>query len=694
MTEGSDKPTAGAASAAATPPPPGSTVPLDPEELQATAERYTAFFNTEFQAAAERYAAFFYTVPVALLVCETIRNADGAPDLVVLDANPEFEQEFRWSRREILGRRVRELNTDTDEFWIELLHEAAQSGHSIRYEHYSRRIDRYLEGTAFRIRPGVAGLTASDVTQRRQLAEELRKLHWQQELILANAGEGIFGLDHDGRISFINPVAVDALAYGDESLVGRLACDLWHDHGPLAPPAANAECPFAATLRDGSVRRGSTDRFRRQDGSLLTVDYACTPILDAGKIAGAVVLFRDISSRQRHDEERRHLEERLRQAQKIESLGILAGGIAHDFNNLLMVIIGNAELLLSDLAENSPLRLSTQGILKASQRAAELSRSMLTYAGRSSVTIHPLDLNNLLRNMGNLLAVSIPSRIAIEYDCAADLPEIHADESQLHQMVLNLVTNAAEAIGTQAGTIHLKTGIVRLQRVDFRASYLDDNQAEGAYALLEIRDDGCGMSADVQGRMFDPFFTTKFTGRGLGLATVLGIVRSHAGTIQVKSEPGRGTRVRVFLPCPVTARRTPVAVVAPVAAPVVPVTQAPVIMVVDDEEGIRQVVQAYLQKHGYKVLLAVDGVEALEVMQQNPGQIQAVILDLNMPRMGGEDTFTALRQIRPDLPVILCSGYEEEDAVRSFGGLGLSGFLHKPYETRALLARLDKLVRH
>ncbi|MCX7045669.1 MAG: response regulator [Candidatus Sumerlaeota bacterium] len=412
--------------------------------------------------------------------------------------------------------------------------------------------------------------------------------------------------------------------------------------------------------------------------------------------------LREAESRRKHkraQEERRRLEAQMQQAQKLESLGILAGGIAHDFNNLLTVILGNADLALMEMSPFAPARHSLENIQKAGQRAANLARQMLAYSGKSRLVVQSVDLNELVREMGRLLEISIPSKVTLKYELADAMPPIVADVAQLQQIIMNLITNASEAIGEQMGAISLRTGVKKYDRVELAGSVIYENQPEGMYVVMEVSDTGCGMDAETMSKIFDPFFTTKFTGRGLGLAATLGIVRGHRGAILTQSEPGRGTTFRVLIPVydPAGANGKELFPGAGVMASEISCdtirAASPLVLLADDNENIVSLVSRMLTHAGFRILTAANGRETVERFRERPEEIACVLLDLTMPLMDGLEAFRELRRIKPDVRVVLASGYHEEEAMRRFAGGGWAGFLSKPYQMTTLIDELKRVLK-
>jgi CheY-like chemotaxis protein len=360
-------------------------------------------------------------------------------------------------------------------------------------------------------------------------------------------------------------------------------------------------------------------------------------------------------------------------------MGLLAGGIAHDFNNLLMGVLGNADLALTMLSPENPAHDFVRTILDTGKKLADLTNQMLAFSGKGRFVVQPMDLNRIVRNLGDLLGMAVPKGVEIRYDLDPDLPRVEADASQLRQLVLNLVTNAGEAIGKLEGSIAVATGTVHASREFFRQTRLGKSLPEGEYVSFEVTDTGAGIEPDAMKKIFDPFFSTKFSGRGLGLAAVHGIVRSHNGAIRLESEPGQGSTFQVlFPPAARPASSTPVARKRGVFK------GKGTVLVVDDEESVRSVAEKMLRNLGFDVLTAVDGVEGLETLRAHEPSITGVLLDLTMPRMDGKEAFVRIREILPDLPVLLMSGYNQQEVQARFAGAGLAGFLQKPFTLASL----------
>jgi signal transduction histidine kinase len=388
--------------------------------------------------------------------------------------------------------------------------------------------------------------------------------------------------------------------------------------------------------------------------------------------------------------ERRELEEQLRRAQKLESLGLLAGGVAHDFNNLLTGILGNASLVMDMVPLEPAARGMLQDIVRASERAADLTRQLLAYAGKGKFVIEPVDASAVVRDISELIRASVPRTVKLSLDLQPDLPPLEGDPTQIQQLVMNLILNAVEATGERPGTVRVATGIRDIRGLEPVTQFRPDPPPPGRYLKIQISDDGCGMTEAVKAQIFDPFFTTKFTGRGLGLAAALGIVRSHKGAIAVDSTEGMGSIFTVLLPAiptPPALKDTARAANSGVEA------GTGAVLVIDDEDVVRRTARAALEHFGYTVFEAADGSDGADLFSRLHDRISAVLLDLTMPRMDGHDVWRYIRRIRPDMKVVITSGFEESDAMRQFTEDPALLFLKKPFTATALARKIGMALK-
>ena len=417
---------------------------------------------------------------------------------------------------------------------------------------------------------------------------------------------------------------------------------------------------------------------------LLRVRLAWGPeARDGQRIVGAA---RDITEEVKAERERRRLDLHMREMQRLESLGRLAGGIAHDFSNALTVILGNTKLAMEELDKGTLERSRLGRVRSASEFAAGLTEQMLTYAGEAAVTLEPLDISRVVREIQELLHASVRGKVTLETDLPDGLPAFEGDVTQIRQVLVNLVTNAAEAICEEAGSIRVRTGARRLDGREARESYGTPGGQPGHYVLLEVADTGPGLEPVEQARVFEPFFTTKSAGRGLGLASVLGIVRAHAGLVRIQSARGRGTTFQVLLPRSHREAR-------PVAAAPVTVGGTGRVLVVDDDDAVLEVATAFLERAGFEVTTASDAGAALGLLRAAGIPCDAVVLDLVLPDLSAEETLLRIREARPGLPLVCVSGHDAEHAARHYGVSDVTAFVRKPFGPEDLVGTVRAALR-
>lgn len=522
------------------------------------------------------------------------------------------------------------------------------------------------------------GLVAilKDVSALKQAEEASLQALTFNEALLDQSPLGIRVFDGaSGRCVSVNPAAAKIAGGSIESLLDQnfRKLDPWKV-AKLLPVAEDV-------LTDGKPRQLATE-LATTFGNQLRIRYFFSRVMVKDR-PHLLVIGQDITEEQRLVEKNRQYQAQMLHVQKLESLGIMAGGIAHDFNNILMTVMGNADLALLELPAESAARNHLREISKASRRAAELAGQMLAYSGRGTFNIEALDINRIVEDMLPMLKASTSKRAILRFSPAVDLPAIEADPTQIRQLLMNIIINASEAIGDKSGVVEAATGVVECSKDDLRETWLDEDLDPGRYVFCEIADTGCGMEHETLSRIFDPFFSTKFTGRGLGMAAALGIIRGHKGAIKVSSEVGKGTTFRVLLP---QSARQPV---APVASEQDPDGQAHgTVLLVDDEPSVRTVGKRMLEMLGYKVLTATGGREALALYRKLGRDIHLVLMDLTMPQMGGEEAFRELRQVDPEIKVFLSSGYSEQEISGLLADGGLAGFIQKPYQ----IAQLEKIL--
>ncbi len=516
----------------------------------------------------------------------------------------------------------------------------------------------------------------------RELEEANRKLKASYDLTVAiteHAADALFLLDSAGRVTFTNPAAERMFGFTRDELIGQALHERVHHHRPDGSAFPAEDCPFLRSLETGVAVAGLEEVFLRKDLSPVDVVCSSAPVLEDGRVTAAVLVVHD-------DSERRRAEERLRQTQKLESVGLLAGGIAHDFNNLLTGILGNASLAIEEADPEQQQRLAA--VIDGAEKAANLTRQLLAYAGKGRFQVRDVDLSQTVREITALLRLSVPKNIALGVRLGERLPFVQADEGQMQQIVMNLVINASEAIGEAIGSIDVATGVETAERPFTDA--LGQQIAPGEYVALLVKDTGCGMDEKTKARMFDPFFTTKFVGRGLGMAAVSGIVRSQCGGIVIDSAPGKGTAIKVLLPA--AAARLPKSSVPELdAAP--PCSQTGTVLVVDDEEAVRDFIGKVLVRAGYRVLSAANGQEAIGIFEREGAAVDLVVLDLIMPVRGGSEVLHRIRELKPAVKVLLTSGYSREEAARHCAALEADDFIQKPYSANDLALKVSSVMK-
>ena len=514
-------------------------------------------------------------------------------------------------------------------------------------------------------------LAATVETTRRHLSDLVNGI----EAVIWESDAGV------ARFTFVNDYARKLLGIDTERWVAEPA--FWYEN--VHPDDRARAREHAQSARRPGQSQPVEYRMIDAAGQILWVREIITTIGADDHVEGLRGVVVDITARVQ-------AEEALRQSQKLESLGVLAGGIAHDFNNLLTTILGNAELLTPYLnAVKSPGKHHLEKIERTTRQLADLTRQMLAYSGRGTFTVDQLDLNSLIVEMTDLLKVSTPKNVRVSYQFAPDLPLLEGDPVQVRQVLLNLLTNAAEAIGDQRpGSVIIRTDSCALDADTIENLYPGQGLEADDYVRLEVSDNGCGMSAGTITKIFDPFFTTKFAGRGLGLAALRGIVRGHRGGIRIFSQEGEGTVFTLIFPAcgrPAAAGGPP-----PDEDHALVEIERTKVLLVDDEEGLRSLMAIALEHAGCTVFQASDGEEGMAQFRRHGDEIDVVVLDLTMPRMGGDEVFRRIRASRPDMHIILCSGYSEEDISRQFNGLGLSGFIEKPFTPSELIEKIGAVL--
>jgi len=528
----------------------------------------------------------------------------------------------------------------------------------------------------------------SDAMERTLTEQALRQSEARFQGIIQVASDAIVSVDHEQKILIFNHGAEQMYGYAASELVGQPFETL------LPGTSVRRHRSYVATfLRSpGSAQRigGNGDILaRRKNGGCFPVEATISKLDTDGGTPVLTFILRDVSQRREEEFERAKLEAQLRQSQKMEAMGGLAGGIAHDFNNLLGAMIGNTELAMKRAGEDEKLRTNHQRIMEAGYRASRLVQQILTFSRVTSADLHPVDVSTVVKEAVGLVESSIPAMITIRKRIAPEVGCILSGETQIHQMIMNLCTNAHHAIGEHAGEIHV---VLRRVEVDEAFATARADMTPGSYVLLSVADTGCGMDEATKKHIFEPFFTTKPVGKGtgMGLAVLHGIVLNHNGQILVKSEPGRGTRIQIYLPVLDTQETEEAATATEISVPTEAGSER--VLLVDDEVALIETTQEVLEDLGYRVTAISDSLEALRQFREDPQNFDVVITDQAMPNLTGLEMAEQMMELRPGLPVIIATGYSETVTPETAEQRGLRGFVSKPYRAQDLVHALKSAL--
>jgi PAS domain S-box-containing protein len=638
-------------------------------------------------------ATFVTTLVNAIPVSIFYKDREG----FYLGCNSAFEEFYGITEKEIIGKSVFDIAPKAlaEEYHAKDLEILAHPGAQV-YESQVKNTqgdirDVVFHKASFTDSDGqVRGLIGAilDITEQKRMVRSLAESEVRQRTLIQTIPDLIWLKDADGVYlycnrmfeRFFNAREADIIGKSDYDFVDRETADYFREHDRKAmaadKPSSNEEW---ITFGD--------------DGHHALLNTIKTPMFDLeGKLVGVLGIARDITELRRAETERLNLERRLLHSQKLESLGVLSGGIAHDFNNLLLAVLGNLDLALMKLPADGEVRKNINQAVNAANHAARLTNMMLAYSGKGSFIIKELNLSQLVEENAAMLAAAISKSVRLDLKLDLALPPVMADAGQLQQVVMNLITNASEAIGGETGVISLSTGVREFDQATLNRSRLEEKLSAGSYVWMEVCDDGSGMDRETLHKLFEPFFTTKFTGRGLGMSAVLGIIRAHKGAFLVTSSPGAGTTMLVILPI---ADRQDSQQTTGSAAPDAALENSPqpdVILIVDDEEMIRAVCVEMMEILGFRTLVAADGEEALRLFEEQSDRIGLVLLDQSMPGMDGVTVFQNLKKTKPDIKVLLASGFSREEISERFTGLGLSGFIQKPFNLNSLSGEVQRLM--
>ncbi len=518
-----------------------------------------------------------------------------------------------------------------------------------------------------------------DLTHRLEAEKKIAQKAAEFEAIFNSIRDIVVFADSDRRILKINPATEEITGFTQEELIGTPTKNYYvdpRDHERIGELFFSLDSP--------SVSKPFVTRLKKKDGTVFPAEVVGGPVRSwDGEILGFLGVVRDIS-------ERTAMEQKMQHVQKLESLGVLAGGIAHDFNNILMAVLGNAELALEKIKLDSKPVENLEAIISAANRASDLCRQMLAYSGRGKFLIADIDLNDLLRDIHKMLKMSISKKAMLDLRLSERPAMIKADPSQIQQVIMNLIINASESLGTQTGIITISTGSSFFTAQDMEPFISEEVLSPGEYCHLEIADTGSGMDENTRAKIFEPFFTTKFTGRGLGMAAVLGIIRGHRGGISIKSKPGQGTTVKIILPA---SKSTVKPVPQEFFSQKRPGSGRGTILLVDDETSVLEVASSMLEYHGFSVITAPNGLEAVGIFKERKEDIDAIIMDLTMPEMDGIEASRKILELDKGARILLSSGYDGNEATSATSSLNIRGFVHKPYRLSVLGQILNSLMK-
>ncbi|MFO8070614.1 MAG: PAS domain S-box protein [Polyangia bacterium] len=543
-------------------------------------------------------------------------------------------------------------------------------------------LDRELLLRASLLEEGEMIVMVVDLSEQRRIERELRESEARYRQLVERSPLGVL-VHSGGECVYINQKACDILgASGPDELVGKEVLPFVHrEH------RERVAARIRGAYEGGPDPATTLVPLIRVDGGEVETEMSPAATTWQGRPAAQVV-FADVTDKRRAEREREALGERIRRAQKNESLAVLAGGVAHDFNNLLVGILGNAELAMMGVGADSTARENLVEVEYAARRAADLAQQMLVYAGKGRLEFNCVDLREMVEEIFRLLEVTVSHRARLHSVFSADTPPVRADATQLRQVVMNLITNAAEALGERDGMVEVGTG--RLTREELAGEYGRelDCAPDGCCAVLEVRDSGCGMDAATRERIFDPFFTTKFTGRGLGLAAALGIVRGHGGVVHVESEPGAGSLFRVILPAADGPR--PEADAGKVVEQ--DLCCSGTVLLIDDDDTVREVATRMLEHLGLTVIPVGDGQLAVEVYRKKAAEIDLALIDLAMPGVDGYEVLERIRGIDPRARALLSSGFGKQDTIGRFPRGQAPPFVQKPFRFETLAAAVREAL--
>lgn len=654
----------------------GILIPVETRAKLGTWDDQPVIFGTSkdisrMMLSEEKFSKVFYLNPSA---CGLSEIANGN----YVEVNKAFEELLGYSSAEVIGKSAYDLNILDKTTAEQIIRHADENGRVVNAEAQLRTKDGFLRSVLLSAESIIVQdkryrfTVVNDITAQKDAQDKAAQLALRNETMLQNSKDGIHVMDERGNLLEVNDAFCTMLGYSRPEALSLNVRD-WD---------AQWSYDTLTELISKFLDQPSVfeTQHRRKDGTTIHVEVNAVGVTFEGK--------RLLYASSRDITERKATEDALRHSQKLESIGTLAGGIAHDFNNLLVAILGQSSLAYEKMRTEDPARQNIEKVIKASEHAADLTKQLLAYSGQGKFFMEELDLNRLILENVQMFELSVPKNCRMTMDLDASAPHIKADKGQIQQVLMNLIINAGEAVGERNGSIKVRTELRTIEEGEMRYSrFTNFPLTGGTYAVITVNDTGAGMSADQLLRIFDPFFTTKFTGRGLGLAAVLGIIRGHQGGIDVASQENDGTMFEILfpliIPAPsVTNERSS----APRHA------EKGTILIIDDEPSVVELVNDVLNDNAFTVLQARNPLEGIELFRNHWQDISLVILDYAMPDLNGRQTFQQLVQINDTVPVLLSSGYSEEHTMELFGTVQPAGFFQKPYTAARLLEKVRSMV--
>jgi PAS domain S-box-containing protein len=635
------------------------------------------FIYRPLRESEERNRSLVNSMNEGVYLHEVIYDDTGmAVDYRILDVNPSFEKITGLKKETSTGRRASDLYGSNDPPYLDIYAKVASTGEPAYFETYFPPMDKHFRISAFSPERGRFATVFADITQSKQLRKKLvtAKKEWEETFDIIN--DAITIHDRDFNIVRCNKAAEEMLGVPYEKMLKRKCYESYH--GKSCPPEG---CPSCTTLQTGepSVTEVFEPHLNKH------IEIKALPKFDENnQLAGLVHVVQDIDSRKKAEKARENLEAQLRQSQKMEAIGTMAGGIAHDFNNILAVIMGNAELSMDELREEDPARSNAIEILEAANRAKDLVSQILSFSRKEDVALVPVMPHQLVGSAVKLMTSTIPKTVEVRLDIDPHCGFIRADITQMHQVMMNLSTNAVHAMD-EKGVLEISLKKVAIGPDDQRYRQRVD---PGSYALLTVSDTGIGMDEKTANRIFDPFFTTKEKGEGtgMGLSVVYGIVKNHGGVITVDSKPGKGSVFSLLFPA--------------IEGKALPKREEDRslpggnerILYVDDERKLADVSRRMLENQGYQVTVSTDSAGAVGLLMSDPDRFDLVITDQTMPGMSGTELTAELLKINPDIPVILCTGFSNKISVERAKAMGISEFCMKPLDWKHMAVTIRKVL--